>query len=111
MAHHWDKGSIFIFLFLSVCHSLSEFASKSHQAGSAGDIALANKVLGRFKEYGMDTWTDGHFVKLVDPPASGSNMVTFKGSDLGELRGYLAYSKTGTAKVIIEKNPVFLFIL
>ena len=68
---------------------------------------LAKKVLGRFKDYGMYTWTDEHYVKLVDPPASGSNMVTFKGSDLGTLRGYLAYSKTGTAKVIIEKNPVF----
>uniref|UniRef100_A0A673XHD0 Transferrin receptor protein 1 n=1 Tax=Salmo trutta TaxID=8032 RepID=A0A673XHD0_SALTR len=82
----------------SIESAFSEFASESHQAGSAGDMELANKVLGRFKQYGMHTWTDGHFVKLVDPPASGSNMVTFKGSDLGELRGYLAYSKTGTAK-------------
>ncbi|XP_029480117.1 transferrin receptor protein 1-like [Oncorhynchus nerka] len=78
--------------------AFSEFASESHQAGSAGDTVLAKKVLGRFKEYGMYTWTDDHYVKLVDPPASGSNKVTFKGSDLGALRGYLAYSKTGTAK-------------
>uniref|UniRef100_A0A8C7K3J3 Transferrin receptor protein 1 n=1 Tax=Oncorhynchus kisutch TaxID=8019 RepID=A0A8C7K3J3_ONCKI len=78
--------------------AFSEFASESHQAGSAGDTVLAKKVLGRFKEYGMYTWTDEHYVKLVDPPASGSNKVTFKGSDLGTLRGYLAYSKTGTAK-------------
>uniref|UniRef100_A0A4W5Q577 Transferrin receptor protein 1 n=1 Tax=Hucho hucho TaxID=62062 RepID=A0A4W5Q577_9TELE len=78
--------------------AFSEFASESHQAGSAGDEALANKVLKRFNQYGMYTWTDEHYVKLVDPPASGSNMVTFKGSDLGTLRGYLAYSKTGTAQ-------------
>uniref|UniRef100_A0A8C8J832 Transferrin receptor protein 1 n=1 Tax=Oncorhynchus tshawytscha TaxID=74940 RepID=A0A8C8J832_ONCTS len=78
--------------------AFSEFASESHQAGSAGDTVLAKQVMGRFKEYGMYTWTDEHYVKLVDPPASGSNKVTFKGSDLGTLRGYLAYSKTGTAK-------------
>uniref|UniRef100_A0AAZ3RUM9 Transferrin receptor protein 1 n=1 Tax=Oncorhynchus tshawytscha TaxID=74940 RepID=A0AAZ3RUM9_ONCTS len=86
--------------------AFSEFASESHQAGSAGDTVLAKQVMGRFKEYGMYTWTDEHYVKLVDPPASGSNKVTFKGSDLGTLRGYLAYSKTGTAKVIIEQKSI-----
>ncbi|XP_041751508.2 transferrin receptor protein 1 [Coregonus clupeaformis] len=85
--------------------AFSEFASGSHQAGSAGDELLANKVLKRFKDYDMYTWTDEHYVKLVDPPASGSNRVTFKGSDLGTLRGYLAYSKTGTAQgAILHSN-------
>ncbi|KAK6302288.1 hypothetical protein J4Q44_G00266430 [Coregonus suidteri] len=85
--------------------AFSEFASGSHQAGSAGDELLANKVLKRFKDYDMYTWTDEHYVKLVDPPASGSNRVTFKGSDLGPLRGYLAYSKTGTAQgAILHSN-------
>ncbi|XP_041697478.2 transferrin receptor protein 1 [Coregonus clupeaformis] len=78
--------------------AFSEFASESHQAGSSGDEMLGNKVLLRFKDYGMHTWHDEHYVKLTDPPASGSNRVTFNGSDLGTLGGYLAYSKTGIAQ-------------
>uniref|UniRef100_A0AAY5K0L6 Transferrin receptor protein 1 n=1 Tax=Esox lucius TaxID=8010 RepID=A0AAY5K0L6_ESOLU len=69
----------------------------SHQAGSDGDDILGNKVLKRFKAKGMQTWKDEHFVKLV-APGSEPNRVTYKGSDLGSLSGYLAYSKTGSAQ-------------
>lgn len=44
----------------------SAFASANHQAGSPGDDNLGNKVLKKFKEYGMGTWTDEHFVKVQD---------------------------------------------
>uniref|UniRef100_A0A6Q2WSZ2 Transferrin receptor protein 1 n=1 Tax=Esox lucius TaxID=8010 RepID=A0A6Q2WSZ2_ESOLU len=77
--------------------TFTEFASDSHQAGSDGDDILGNKVLKRFKAKGMQTWKDEHFVKLV-APGSEPNRVTYKGSDLGSLSGYLAYSKTGSAQ-------------
>ncbi|KAL2097920.1 hypothetical protein ACEWY4_007127 [Coilia grayii] len=78
--------------------SLSEFSRNDHQAGSPGDEALANKVLKRFQENNMHTWTDEHNVQLQLPPASGSNTVTFRGQNLGTLQGYLAYSANGTAQ-------------
>uniref|UniRef100_A0A8P4KLU6 Transferrin receptor protein 1 n=1 Tax=Dicentrarchus labrax TaxID=13489 RepID=A0A8P4KLU6_DICLA len=75
----------------------SEFSSDEHRAGSPGDDALGNKVLKKFKEYGMNTWTDEHFVKVQDPPASGSNRVVFKnGSNAEYPKGLLSYSAIGT---------------
>ncbi|XP_022611050.1 transferrin receptor protein 1-like [Seriola dumerili] len=74
----------------------SEFTSNSHQAGSLGDEDLANKVITRFKEYGMNTWTDEHFVKVQDPPASGSNRVVFKDGKEERPNGFLSYSANGT---------------
>uniref|UniRef100_A0A4W6C2U3 Transferrin receptor protein 1 n=1 Tax=Lates calcarifer TaxID=8187 RepID=A0A4W6C2U3_LATCA len=73
----------------------SEFASNSHRAGSPGDEALGNKVLKKFKEYGMNTWTDEHFVKVQDPPASGYNRFVFNGTEQRP-NGFLSYSGTGT---------------
>uniref|UniRef100_A0A3Q3G2T7 Transferrin receptor protein 1 n=1 Tax=Labrus bergylta TaxID=56723 RepID=A0A3Q3G2T7_9LABR len=61
-----------IYLILISCYS-SEFSSTSHRAGSQGDEVLGNKVLTKFNEYGMKTWTDEHFVKVQDRPASGFN--------------------------------------
>ncbi|XP_044076872.1 transferrin receptor 1a isoform X2 [Siniperca chuatsi] len=72
----------------------SEFSSDSHQAGSPGDEALGNKVLKKFKEYGMTSWTDEHFVKVQDPPASGSNRLVFNGKE-ERPTGFLSYSATG----------------
>lgn len=69
------------------------FASANHQAGSPGDDNLGNKVLKKFKEYGMGTWTDEHFVKVQD--LLTLNKVTFKG-DVVDLEGYLSYSVSGT---------------
>ncbi|XP_023277625.1 transferrin receptor protein 1-like [Seriola lalandi dorsalis] len=74
----------------------SEFTSNSHQAGSLGDEDLAIKVIKRFKEYGMNTWTDEHFVKVQDPPASGSNRVVFKDGKEERPNGFLSYSANGT---------------
>ncbi|XP_071346594.1 transferrin receptor protein 1-like [Trachinotus anak] len=75
---------------------LSEFTSTSHQAGSPGDEDLANKVVKKLKEYGMNTWTDEHFVKVQDPPASGSNRVVFKNGKEERPNGFLSYSASGT---------------
>uniref|UniRef100_A0A665UWP6 Transferrin receptor protein 1 n=1 Tax=Echeneis naucrates TaxID=173247 RepID=A0A665UWP6_ECHNA len=74
----------------------SDFSSVNHQAGSPGDEDLANKVINRFKEYGMDTWTDEHFVKVQDPPISGSNRVLFKNRKEERPKGFLSYSANGT---------------
>ncbi|KAJ8011140.1 hypothetical protein DPEC_G00055090 [Dallia pectoralis] len=76
--------------------TFTEFASDNHRAGSDGDEVLGNKVLNRFRLCKMQTWKDEHFVKLVDLPRS--NKVIFKGSELGSMSGFLAYSKTGTAQ-------------
>uniref|UniRef100_A0A671UJZ2 Transferrin receptor protein 1 n=1 Tax=Sparus aurata TaxID=8175 RepID=A0A671UJZ2_SPAAU len=73
---------------------LSEFTSADHRAGSPGDKALANKVITKFKTYGMDTWNDEHFVKVQDPPASGYNKFVFKGTEQRPT-GFLSYSATG----------------
>ncbi|KAI4882959.1 hypothetical protein NFI96_015639 [Prochilodus magdalenae] len=53
--------------------SFSEFSSQSHQAGSPGDKVLANKLMRRFKDYGMNPWTDEHFIRVQDPLTSGAN--------------------------------------
>uniref|UniRef100_A0A8C1RJ02 Transferrin receptor protein 1 n=1 Tax=Cyprinus carpio TaxID=7962 RepID=A0A8C1RJ02_CYPCA len=78
--------------------NLKEFSSASHQAGSTGDEALANKIMGKFKTFGMSTWTDEHYVKIHEP-GSSNNRVLFRGNIVGTTEGYLAYSalKTGAA--------------
>lgn len=73
--------------------TFNTFASVSHRAGSAGDDNLGNKVLEKFKELGLSTWTDEHFVKVQD--LSGTNKVTFNGEKV-DLEGFLSYSATGT---------------
>lgn len=78
--------------------------SDSHQAGSAGDETLADRVFRKFKEYGMRTWTDEHFVKVQDLPASGFNKFVFKNGNEERPDGFLSYSATGTVKVINMLN-------
>ncbi|KAI3375219.1 hypothetical protein L3Q82_021726, partial [Scortum barcoo] len=73
----------------------SEFSIDNHQAGSPGDEVLANKVLKKFKDCGMNTWTDEHFVKVQDPPATGYNRIVFKGKEEHPV-GFLSYSGNGT---------------
>ncbi|XP_017309204.1 transferrin receptor 1b [Ictalurus punctatus] len=74
--------------------SLQEFSSPNHQAGSEGDHDLAEKVLAKFRNLGMDTWMDVHYVKLQVP--SGENKVSMEAEEIGRPKGYLAYSATGT---------------
>ncbi|KAM9350106.1 transferrin receptor 1a [Symphorus nematophorus] len=73
---------------------LSDFSRADHRAGSSGDDSLGNKVLEKFKQYGMNTWTDEHFVKVQDPPASGSTKVVYKGKE-ERPSGFLSYSASG----------------
>ncbi|TKS80198.1 Transferrin receptor protein 1 [Collichthys lucidus] len=77
---------------------LSEFSTADHRAGSSGDESLGNKVLNRFKEYGMNSWTDEHFVKVQDPPASGYNKFVYKNGSEERLDGFLSYSGNGAVK-------------
>lgn len=77
--------------------NLKEFSSASHQAGSAGDEALANNIMGKFKTFGMKTWTDEHYVK-VHEPGSSNNRVLFRGNIVGTTEGYLAYSALKTVQ-------------
>lgn len=85
-----------------------EFNSENHQAGSPGDEDLANKVLTKFKEYGMNPWTDEHFVRVQDPPASGTNKITFKGTNFRP-SGFLSYSPSGRVTVIYKQNKWSIF--
>lgn len=78
--------------------TLSEFSIEEHRAGSSGDEVLANKVLKRFQQNNMPTWNDEHYVKLQAPSTSSPNSVTFRGTNMGVLEGYLAYSASGTAQ-------------
>lgn len=63
-------------------------------------MALANKVLNKFKSYSMNSWTDEHFVKFHDPPSAGYNVVTFKDGNVERPRGFLSYSASGTVTVM-----------
>uniref|UniRef100_A0AAZ1XMR4 Transferrin receptor protein 1 n=1 Tax=Oreochromis aureus TaxID=47969 RepID=A0AAZ1XMR4_OREAU len=78
--------------------SMDALSSSNHRAGSPGDEDLGNKVLKKFKEYGMKTWTDEHFVKVQDPPASGYNRIVFKNGPEERPTGFLSYSASGTAR-------------
>lgn len=73
----------------------NELSLNEHRAGSSGDEFLANKVVKKFKEYGMMTWTDEHFVKVQDPPATGSNRFSFKNGSDERPEGFLSYSANG----------------
>lgn len=73
--------------------NFNTFASADHRAGSPGDDNLGNKVIKKFKEYGLTTWTDEHFVKVQDLP--GTNKVTFKNESVA-LQGFLSYSVAST---------------
>uniref|UniRef100_A0A8C5GR91 Transferrin receptor protein 1 n=1 Tax=Gouania willdenowi TaxID=441366 RepID=A0A8C5GR91_GOUWI len=75
-----------------------EFTLSDHVAGSPGDEDLGNKVLNRFKEYGLKSWTDEHFVTVHDLPASNINRIVFKNSAEERLVGFLSYSATGSVK-------------
>ncbi|XP_027029548.2 transferrin receptor 1b [Tachysurus fulvidraco] len=74
--------------------TLQEISSQDLQAGSDGEHALAQKVLEKFKAFGMDHWKDVHYVKLQVP--SGENKVLMGSDVVGSPKGYLAYSATGT---------------
>ncbi|XP_053186332.1 transferrin receptor protein 1-like [Scomber japonicus] len=74
--------------------AFSDFSSSSHQAGSPGDEALGKIVHKKFRENGMNAWTDEHFIKVHDPPASGYNKFTFKSESETRVEGYLSYSAT-----------------
>ncbi|KAM9718645.1 transferrin receptor protein 1-like [Menidia menidia] len=76
--------------------ALSDFSRADHRAGSPGDEALGNKVLQRFKQFGLKTWTDEHFVKVHDPPASGSNRILYRNRSEESPKGFLSYSPTGS---------------
>ncbi|XP_034469237.1 transferrin receptor 1a isoform X2 [Hippoglossus hippoglossus] len=73
------------------------FTSDSHRAGSLGDEVLRDTVIKKFTEYRMHPWTDVHFVKVQDPPASGSNRFVFNGTE-ERPTGFLSYSANGIAK-------------
>lgn len=47
----------------------------------------------------MKSWTDEHYVKVQDPPRSGSNRVVFRNGNEERPTGFLSYSACGTATV------------
>lgn len=73
---------------------------ESHRAGSPGDQALANKILKKFKEYGLTTWSDEHFVKVQEAPASGYNKFVFKGANEERPQSFLSYSPSQSVRVM-----------
>ncbi|XP_061654709.1 transferrin receptor 1a isoform X2 [Phyllopteryx taeniolatus] len=78
--------------------AFSDLSSESHRAGSSSDDALADKVIKKFQEYGLKTWTDEHFIKVQDRPLSGSNKVIFKNGREERPGGFLSYSANGNVK-------------
>uniref|UniRef100_A0A8C6LGJ5 Transferrin receptor protein 1 n=1 Tax=Nothobranchius furzeri TaxID=105023 RepID=A0A8C6LGJ5_NOTFU len=97
----WDKVKSLLNQRLTAAKietAFSEFSKPSHRAGSPEDDYLGNKVLQRFKDYGMNTWNDEHFVKVQDPPASGSNRIIYKNDPEERPKGFLSYSGNGSVK-------------
>ncbi|XP_033959771.1 transferrin receptor protein 1-like isoform X2 [Pseudochaenichthys georgianus] len=95
---NWDKVKKLLAVQVSADKFDSvfrEFSSDNHRAGSLGDEVLGEKVVKRFREYGMKIWTDEHFVKVQDAPASGSNSFNYKGKQESPT-GFLSYSANGT---------------
>lgn len=60
-------------------------------------------MISKFKDYDMKSWTDEHFVKVQDPPLSGSNRIVFKNGTEERPTGFLSYSACGTVTV---RNPL-----
>lgn len=81
-----------------------EFSMDNHRAGSVGDQALANKIQGKFQEYGLTTWADEHFVKVQEAPASGYNKFTFKDGGEEHPQSFLSYSRSQNSTV--KKEPL-----
>ncbi|KAM4551336.1 transferrin receptor protein 1-like isoform 1-T3 [Odontesthes bonariensis] len=96
---NWDDVKMLLtkkFTASKLDSALSDFSKVDHRAGSPGDEALGNMVLQRFKEYGLKTWNDEHFVKVQDPPASGFNRLVYKNQSEERLKGFLSYSGRGS---------------
>lgn len=77
---------------------------ENHRAGSVGDKALANKIQSKFNEYGLTTWSDEHFVKVQEAPASGYNRFTFKDEDEERPQSFLSYSPSRNVTVNKKKK-------
>lgn len=81
-----------------------EFSKLSHRAGSLEDEMLGDKVFQKFKEFGMKSWTDEHFIKVQDSPVSGFNKVVYKDGPEERPRGFLSYSRSGSVTVSDKFN-------
>lgn len=81
-----------------------DFSINEHRAGSVGDETLGKKVHGMFKQYGMKTWTDEHFIKVQDGPSTGFNRIVLTNGEVEKPTGFLSYSATGRAEVIDRLN-------
>ncbi|XP_047223994.1 transferrin receptor protein 1-like [Girardinichthys multiradiatus] len=95
----WDDVKSLLaqkFTAAKIEQAFSDFSQASHRAGSPEDEKLGNKVLQRFKEYGMNTWTDEHFIKVQDPPTSGYNKIVFRNMSEERPKGFLSYSGNGS---------------
>lgn len=75
---------------------------ESHRAGSPGDHALANKIQKKFNDYGLTIWSDEHFVKVQEAPASGYNKFVFKDASEERPQSFLSYSPS--QKVTVMKR-------
>ncbi|MEQ2311227.1 hypothetical protein AMECASPLE_017665 [Ameca splendens] len=95
----WDDVKSLLaqkFTAAKIEQAFSDFSEASHRAGSPEDEKLGNRVLQRFKEYGMNTWTDEHFIKVQDPPTSGYNRIVFRNMSEERPKGFLSYSGNGS---------------
>ncbi|MEQ2249176.1 hypothetical protein ILYODFUR_026659 [Ilyodon furcidens] len=95
----WDDVKSLLakkFTAAKIEQAFSDFSQASHRAGSPEDEKLGNRVLERFKEYGMNTWTDEHFIKVQDPPTSGYNKIVFRNMSEERPKGFLSYSGNGS---------------
>ncbi|KAF7691574.1 hypothetical protein HF521_010541 [Silurus meridionalis] len=79
----------------SMKRTLDEVSSQDHRAGSDEDHRLGQKVLEQFQNLEMDPWMDVHYVKL-QVPSGVQNKVLMGSEEVGNPKGYLAYSATGT---------------
>ncbi|XP_042164489.1 transferrin receptor protein 1 [Oncorhynchus tshawytscha] len=77
---------------------LSDVEQTDHVAGSSADGILEYHVFDSFKSLEMEPWTDVHYVQLQTANSQKPNRVMIGQEEVGQPKGYLAYSATGKAQ-------------
>uniref|UniRef100_A0A8C7PHU4 Transferrin receptor 1b n=1 Tax=Oncorhynchus mykiss TaxID=8022 RepID=A0A8C7PHU4_ONCMY len=93
--HLASPGACEIQSTLSLC---SDVEQPDHVAGSSADGILEYHVFDSFKSLEMEPWTDIHYVQLQTANSQKPNRVLIGQEEVGQPKGYLAYSATGKAQ-------------
>ncbi|MEQ2175049.1 hypothetical protein GOODEAATRI_014250 [Goodea atripinnis] len=97
---YFASGTLLIFIIGKLQVLKDEFPHTKLVFRMSSGSVTSIIVLQRFKEYGMNTWTDEHFIKVQDPPTSGYNKIVFRNMSEERQKGFLSYSGNGSGAVL-----------